>query len=88
MQKCIGKPSKKSLVLESDQKRDLKVILDENIDDFFSYLQQVGLYIQNRDTTIDLQNSNTTTLTLKPQCFKVDFNDNFVKITAINGGDF
>lgn len=88
MQKCNGSPSKETLVLESHQDRDLKTIIDKNIDEFFTYLQKIGLYIQNRDIAIDLQNSNTTILTLKPQCFKVDFNDNFVKITAINRGDF
>lgn len=88
MQKCDGSLSKETLVLESHQDRDLKTIIDKNIDEFFAYLQKIGLYIQNRDAVIDLQNSNTTILILKPQCFKVDFNDNFVKITAINRGDF
>ncbi|WP_188109971.1 hypothetical protein MLC52_03385 [Sulfurimonas sp. NW15] len=48
--------------------------------DFF---QKLGLHVKSYDS-FDTVNSHTnTTITFFTQCFKVDFNDNFVRISAL-----
>jgi hypothetical protein len=82
MQPCHGKPEK-ILILENDNTKDLKKIIDNNTDEFIDYIHKLGLHVKNTETTSNLQNKSTTILTLKTTCFKVDFNDNFVKIAPI-----
>jgi len=82
MQPCYGK-AQKILILENNNTQDLKKIIDNNTDEFIDYIHKLGLYVKNTETTSNLQNKSTTILTLKTTCFKVDFNDNFVKIAPI-----
>jgi len=82
MQPCHGKPQK-ALILENDNTQDLKKIIYNNSDEFIEYIHKLGLHVSNIETTSNLQNTSTTILTLKTTCFKVDFNDNFVKIAPI-----
>jgi hypothetical protein len=82
MKQCSGKPQP-SLILENDESNNLKKIISKNEDEFIEYVHKLGIDIKNTEITSNLQNSSTTIITLKTTCFKVDFNDNFVKITPI-----
>ena len=83
MHKCLGNPST-PLVLENNGIKNLKEIITQNKEEFSSYLHQLGLEVKHSEFNSNLQNSSTTILTLKTTCFKVDFNDNFVKIAPLN----
>jgi len=82
MQKCSGTPSS-TLSLEIEKTKNLHTILTENYEDFLTYIHKIGLSVSHKESTINFENFSTTILTLKTTCFKVDFNDNFVKISAL-----
>jgi len=82
MQKCSGEPHN-PLILESNEKQDLKEIIRQNREEFIEYLHKLGLDVKHQDITKEYQYSSTTILTLKTTCFKVDFNDNSVRISAL-----
>ena len=82
MKKCSGLPYN-GLVLEADENKDLKKIISINSEKFIDYIHKLGLNINHQGKTINYQNISSTTLTLKTTCFKVDFNDNFVKISPL-----
>jgi len=82
MKKCIGKPQNE-LILENTNGNNLKTIISKNSEQFYEYIHKLGLNIQHSEETTNMQNTSTTILTLKTTCFKVDFNDNFVKISAL-----
>ncbi len=86
MTKCKGKPLDKILVLpytENKESESLKEILLNNYDRFFRYISILPLKIDHYEETFMMQNSSITTVLLPTTCFKVDFNDSFVTITAI-----
>ncbi len=86
MTKCEGEPFDKSLTLpypKSKQKENFRLIIRENFDQFLSYLSAIGFKIKENSQTINAQNTTTTRLIFPTTCFKVDFNDSFVTITAI-----
>ena len=82
MQKCKGVPIN-TLTLESSKSKNLKKIIVQNSEKFIDFIQKLGLNVQHYENNINFQNTSTTILTLKTTCFKVDFNDNFAKITAL-----
>jgi len=82
MKPCRGKPQK-SLVLENNNSKDLKQIISQNPDIFTDYIHKLSLDIKNTQITSNMQNTSTTIITLKTTCFKVDFNENFVRITPL-----
>lgn len=82
MRKCIGEPLKE-LTLSNDGDNNLRNIIIKNQDKFIQFISPMSIHIKSQDKTINLQNSSTTVLTLKTTCFKVDFNDNFVKIAPL-----
>lgn len=82
MQKCDGKPQKE-LILENYTDGDLNSLITQNSDEFLEYIHKLGLHVEHKEQTINMQNKFTTTLTMKTTCFKVDFNDTFVKITPL-----
>ena len=82
MHKCKGIPSN-TLILESNNSKDIKKIIARNDNKFINYIQKIGLNVQHYASTINFQNTSTTIITLRTTCFKVDFNDNFVKISAL-----
>ncbi len=61
----------------------LKEILLDNFDLFFSYISQVGLQVGHSEKNVNSKNISHTVLQLPSTCFKVEFNDSFVTITAI-----
>ncbi len=83
MQKCQGTPQE-AITLETSRKNmSLKEAIMENIDQFLTHIDKLALDVKHTEKTQNLQNSSTTILTLKTTCFKVDFNDNFVKIAPL-----
>lgn len=83
MQKCSGIESNNALILDNNNSKDLSKVISQNSDEFFSYIQKLDLSTKSKDTTTNFTTSSTTTLELRTTCFKVDFNENLVKITAI-----
>jgi len=82
MQKCNGKPYN-ALVLETRDDKNLKKIIRSQNEKFIDYMHKLGLHIEHKEATINFQYTSVTILTLKTTCFKVDFNDNFVKISPL-----
>ncbi|MBT5935438.1 MAG: hypothetical protein HOG88_08910 [Sulfurimonas sp.] len=82
MQKCKGKPYQ-SIVFQTRDDKNLKKIIEKNHRKFVDYIHHIGLNVEHHDATINYKYSSTTILTLKTTCFKVDFNDNFVKVSPL-----
>ena len=82
MKKCSGTPDKSIEFVDNDSE-NLNEILKNNSFEFTNFIHTLGLEVNHKETTINAQNSSTTILTLKTTCFKVDFNDNFARITAL-----
>lgn len=86
MQKCKASDEStqiKPLILESSSNKNLREIISKNKNEFLEYLHKLGLYVEHKSSTTNLQNTSSTILTLKTTCFKVDFNDSFVKIVPL-----
>ena len=82
MKSCIGKPIS-FIELSHNGANNLAGIIDENSVEFINFIQKLGLHIEHKEFTLNAQNSSTTILTLKTRCFKVDFNDNFARISPL-----
>lgn len=82
MTKCLGKPLQ-SLTLSSYGDKNLKQNISKNSELFVDYIHKLGLQVEHKGVTKNFQNKSTTILTLKTTCFKVDFNDNLVKIAPL-----
>ena len=84
MQKCKGKPFDSIvLYLDNDDSKILSKIINKNSEEFINFIHKIGLSVRHSSLTRNYQNSSTTILTLKTTCFKVDFNDNFVRISPL-----
>ena len=84
MKKCRGKPFDSIILyLENDDTNNLNKIINKNSEEFIHFMHKIGLSVRHSSLTTNYQNSSTTILTLKTTCFKVDFNDNFVKISPL-----
>jgi len=82
MKKCKGS-IQKTLLLDANGTKNLKKIVSHNYEKFISFISNIGLDISHKETTINFKNYSTTIVTLPTTCFKVDFNDNFVKISSL-----
>ncbi|MFA5454675.1 MAG: hypothetical protein WC272_05070 [Sulfurimonas sp.] len=82
MTKCSGTPQNELILLNKNSK-NLEQLIFENSEEFIEYMHKLGLHVEHKETTSNLQNSSTTTLTLKTTCFKVDFNDSFARIAPL-----
>ena len=82
MKKCSGRPLKELILFKSGD-NDLKNIILKNKDKFENFINSLSIQIKSQDDTINFQNNSQITITLKTTCFKVDFNDNFVKIAPL-----
>jgi hypothetical protein len=82
MKKCKGTPQK-PLILENSTDGNFVKLISKNKEEFYQYIQKLGLHVEHREETINMQNKSTTILTLKTTCFKVDINDNFVRISPL-----
>jgi len=82
MQKCHGIPSQ-ILILPAIQEQNFQKLISLHRERFLDYIQRLGVDIRSRATTLNNQMSATIVTTLKTTCFKVDFNDTFVKISHL-----
>ena len=82
MQKCKG-TLEKPLLIQTNGNTDIRDIISTNPNKFIDYIHKLGLDVNHKEKTTNLQNSSTTIMTLKTTCFKVDFNDSFAKIGPI-----
>ena len=82
MQKCVGTPQK-SLVISSNGSKNIKKIINHNLENFVSYMHKLGISVEHEEMNVNYQNKSTIVLTMHTTCFKVDFNDNFAKITPL-----
>lgn len=82
MKKCHGEPSLEYIEF-LDTKESLKNLIIKNQDKFLEFAQLLSLHVNYSDETSNFQNSSLITLTLKTTCFKVDFNDNIVRIAPL-----
>ncbi len=82
MTKCYGEPQQE-LILSNTNNKNIKNLLSINSDKFIEYVHKLGLHVEHKEETKNLQNSSTTILTLKTTCFKVDINENFAIIAPL-----
>lgn len=82
MQPCSGTAGT-PLTLENSADNDLKKILINEKELLFDYLQSLPIHVVHHGTNAHSQNHSVTVLRLPPQCFTVDFNDDFVKIAPL-----
>ncbi len=82
MQICEGIPQE-SLTLPSSGTKDIKKIIHTNMENFVAYIHKLGISVEHEEKNINYQNKSTIILTMHTTCFKVDFNDNFAKITPL-----
>ncbi|EQB35518.1 hypothetical protein M947_09545 [Sulfurimonas hongkongensis] len=82
MQKCSGIPQT-PLLLTTYKDKNLKKTIKNNEQEFIDFIHKLGLSVEHKEKTTNHINRSTTILTLKSTCFKVDFNDNFAKITPL-----
>ncbi len=81
MTKCNG--SLYDSIILKDDTNDIKKAILKNSEIFINFIHKLGIEVKHRDKTINSIYTGTTILTLKTTCFKVDFNENLVKITAL-----
>jgi len=82
MHKCSGTP-KESILFASSGDETLKAIIAKNEEEFIEFIHKIGLTLTHNEEHTTHKNLSTTILTLRTRCFKVDFNDTFVKISAL-----
>ena len=82
MQKCNGQ-LQQSFILEANANESLEDIINNNYSEFIDNIHKIGLDVQHSEVTVNSINSSMTLLTLHTTCFKVDFNDNFARITPL-----
>ncbi|WP_345980312.1 hypothetical protein [Sulfurimonas sp. HSL3-2] len=81
MTPCSGEIGESKLLLSTtNDTKDLKKIILQNSELFFTYINSIGLHVRSDEVTNNGINSSLTIVTLKPTCFTVEFNDNLVKI--------
>lgn len=83
MQKCSGTPSKKHISIFVPKKTSFQSFISHNNEKFIDFIHKLGLDVEYRSSNSNYQNRSTTILTLKTQCFKVDFNESFATITPL-----
>lgn len=82
MKPCSGTPYE-PIIFQAENIQDIHEVISLNNEEFIDYIHKLGLSVKHHEETNNYQNSSTTILTLKTTCFKVDFNDNFVKISPL-----
>ena len=82
MKACKGTPQNTIEFLDKNS-NDFKELIKNNSLEFIDFIHKIGLNIDHKERTSNAMNSSVTILTLKTTCFKVDFNDNFARITHI-----
>jgi hypothetical protein len=82
MKRCSG-TAYDTIIFKSDTSKNLNKIITQNHDKFITFLNKLGVNIEHTQKISNNQSKSTTVITLRTTCFKVDFNDNFVKISSL-----
>lgn len=82
MQRCQGSPGA-FVLLETAGEADLDNIIQHDFDLFFTLMQQTALHVDHDEHSIDSIGKSQTVLSMPPQCFTVDINQDLAKITAL-----
>jgi hypothetical protein len=82
MQACKGVPQE-SLTLPSNGTTNITKIIHAEMEDFVAYVHKLGMSVKHKEKNSNYQNKSTIIMTMHTTCFKVDFNDNFAKITPL-----
>ena len=89
MQPCKGKPTSfiELPILEDDNLHVVNTICvhgdNENALEFIDFLHDIGLDLTYQSVVANAIHTSTAIHTLKTTCFKVDFNDNFARISPL-----
>lgn len=86
MKKCSPSPNykdAKALILLKNDSDNLKKIILDNYEEFIEYIHKLGVEVRHNGLSINSMDKSSTIVTLKTTCFKVDFNENFVKIAPL-----
>ena len=82
MKQCQGSEAQ-TLILPFEDEKRFQDVISKHREEFLDYIHKLGLDIHSDATTTNNQIDSTTIITLKTTCFKVDFNDTFVKISHL-----
>jgi len=82
MQPCSG-TADKTIMLSRNKDENLEQVILKNSERFYRFLHALGVEIEHQEQLYAGMSHSATTLTLRTQCFKVDFNDSFVKISSL-----
>ncbi len=82
MQSCAGTISQ-SIVFEKKNNDTFENFIKYKQDKMIDFFDKLGLHVKSYDSFNTTNSHTNTTITFFTQCFKVDFNDNFVKISAL-----
>ena len=82
MTPCRGSVENVELILPIAQSQNLRTIIEQNRDTFFTYMQTQDLHVKSAASKGNNSYSELTTLTLPPHCFIVTINENFAIISA------
>ena len=83
---CKGVANGKKLLLvgeKAEQNQNLDALIKANFEQFLRYIATIGFHVENSFEATSYQDTSITHINFPTTCFKVDFNDNFVTITAI-----
>jgi len=82
MQPCSG-TSNQSIIFQKENSETFENLIKEKKQKMIDFFDKLGVHVKS-DDSFDTTNIHTnTTITFFTQCFKVDFNDKFVKISAL-----
>ena len=82
MQSCSG-TIHQSILFQKDNNDTFEHFIEKKTQNMIDFFNKLGLHVDSNDS-FSANNSHTnTTITFFTQCFKVDFNDDFVKISAL-----
>ena len=83
MTQCKGNPELTLTLPSPRHDKNFQKLITKHKEEFLEYIHRLSLDIQSRDVTTNQQMNATTIVTLKTTCFKVDFNDSFVRISHL-----
>jgi len=81
MQKCYGHPT--NFITLQNYDNNLKITISKNSEKFIDFVHNLGMEVNHKDKTVNNIYTGTTILTLRTTCFKVDFDKNLARITAL-----
>jgi hypothetical protein len=82
MRPCSGAPQE-FIILDPSEDKNLHTLIQNNHEEFIDFIHKIGINVSHHEQHSSHKSDSDTVLTLRTTCFKVDFNDTFVKISAL-----